>query len=282
VEGQLYPLIIASILGCINNEPSNSALPLSLIAKDLSLTATTSGNSGRGYNALHWAAAFQNIAVIRAILKQNPRLVHVPTDSPAGEFPLNIAARQSNSKGLLRTLQTLVEADADPTAESKEHGLAPLGSFVAEQSAVSKANRFIASHSKSNPWTALHLATDLAASFTILDNFGPLNLLRHLLQFEEIRGLLEVRTREGYTPVLLAAIHANYATARVLGEAGADTTAMSNQGSTCMSLLLRQSRHPLTQLARLFGHEMERRELPCKVAPYCVPCRYVRIGTAPE
>jgi hypothetical protein len=40
VEGQLYPLIIASILGCINNEPSNSALPLSLIAKDLLLTAT--------------------------------------------------------------------------------------------------------------------------------------------------------------------------------------------------------------------------------------------------
>jgi ankyrin repeat protein len=84
VEGQLYPLIIASMLGCINNEPSNSALPLSLIAKDLSLTATTSGSSGRGYNALHWAAAFQNIVVIRATLKQNPQLVHVPTDSPAG------------------------------------------------------------------------------------------------------------------------------------------------------------------------------------------------------
>jgi ankyrin repeat protein len=265
VEGQLYPLIIASILGCINNEPSNSALPLDLIAKDLSLTATTSGSSGRGYNALHWAAAFQNIAVIRAILKQNPQLVHIPTDSPAGEFPLNIAATQSNSKGLLCTLQTLVEADADPTAESKEHGLTPLGSFVAEQPAdfdgaafaylltISKANGFIASHSKSNPWTALHLATDLAASFTIVDNFRPLNLLRHLLQFEEIRGLLEVRTKEGYTPILLAAVHADYATVRVLGEAGADITAMSNQGGTCMSLLLEQSRRPLAQLARLFG-----------------------------
>jgi hypothetical protein len=30
-------------------------------------------------------------------------------------------------------------------------------------------------------------------------------------------------------------------------------TAMSNQGSTCMSLLLEQSRRPLAQLARLFG-----------------------------
>jgi hypothetical protein len=191
--------------------------------------------------------------VIRAILKQNPQLVHVPTDSPAGEFPLNIAARQSNSKGLLRTLQTLVEADEDPTTESKEHGLTPLGSFIAEQSTdfdgaafaylltVSKANGFLASHSKSNPWTSLHLVTDLAASFMILDNFRPLNLLRHLLQFKEIRGLLGVRTKEGYTPILLAAIHADYSTVRVLGEVGADmaapppppTSGNSNSNSNC-------------------------------------------------
>ena len=108
------------------------------------------------------------------------------------------------------------------------------------------------------------MATDLAASFMILDNFRPLNLLRHLLQFEEIRGLLEVRTKEGYTLILLAAMHADHAIVRVLGEAGADTTAMSNQGSTCMSLLLEQPRRPLAKLARLFGVKWNNEDLLAK------------------
>jgi hypothetical protein len=108
------------------------------------------------------------------------------------------------------------------------------------------------------------LATDLAASFTIPDNFRPLNLLRHLLQSEEIRGLLEVRTKEGYTPILLAAMHADHATVRVLGEAGVGITAMSNQGNTCISLLLKQSRRPLAKLARLFGVKWNDEDLRAK------------------
>jgi ankyrin repeat protein len=265
VEGQQYPLIIASLLGCMNNKPSNSTLPVNLINQGLPLTATTSSSDDRGWNVLHWAAALQNIAVIQATLNKDPQLVNSPTVSPAGEYPLNIAATQSNSEGLLRTLKTLAEAGADPTAESKEHGLTPLGSFIAEQPAdfdgpafeyllsINKANGFIVTQLELNPWTALHLATNLAARFTVVDNFKPLNLLRHALQFEEIKGLLEGRTKEGFTPILLAAMHADYATVRVLAEAGADITVMSHRGSTCMSLLLEQSRRPLSQLARQFG-----------------------------
>ncbi|KAH0556920.1 hypothetical protein GP486_005288 [Trichoglossum hirsutum] len=264
VEGQRYPLVIASILGCINEYPSNSTLPLDLIRLGLSANAITSDASGRGYNALHWAVAFQNIAVIQTILVTDSSLVNSPTTSPAGEYPLNIAARQSNSQGHLHTLQTLTEAGADPAAESKEHRLTPLGSFISEQPAdfddasflyllsISKDNGFIARDAKSDPWTALHLAVDLAASFNILENFRPLNFLRHALQFEDIKSLLEVRVKGGFTPILMAASRADYATVRLLAEAGADVTAVSYQGSTCLSIILEHSRRPRSQLVSKF------------------------------
>jgi len=264
VDGQEYPLVIASMIGCMNKYSSNSTLPLELIKLNVSVDASTSDSSGRGYNALHWAAALQNTAIIQAILAKNPSLVNSRTASPAGEYPLNIAATQTNSEGLLETLQTLVEAGADPSAESSEHALTPLGSFISEQEAdfndasfsyllsISKGNKFLARNKESRPRTALHLAVDLAASFTILEYFKPLNLLRHILQFEDMRGLLESRVEEGFTPILMAALHADYATIRVLAEAGADLTVSSNLG-TCMSILLEQSRRPQNQLVNLFG-----------------------------
>jgi ankyrin repeat protein len=264
VEGQLYPVFVASILGCTNNEPLNAVLPLELIAKGFSVTAYTSSSNGRGYNGLHWAAACLNTTILQEILQQDPTLVHVPTHSPAGEYPLNIAAGQDDSKNLLSTLQILIGAGANTTAESKEHCLTPLGTFVSEQPAdfdtnslryllsVSKDNDYLARRSKSNPWTALHLATDLSASFTILGNMKPLNVLRKLLQFEEIRGLLEVRTEDGLTPILQAALRVDYPTMRVLIEAGADITTKSSEGGTCMSILLDQALYPLPKLSHLF------------------------------
>jgi ankyrin repeat protein len=276
VDGQQYPLVIASILGCTNKYSSNSTLPVDLIKLDVSVDDSTSDSSGPGYNALHWAAAFQNIAIIQAILAKNPSLVNSRTVSPAGEYPLNIAATQSNSEGLLRTLQTLVEAGADPSAESSEHALTPLGSFISEQEAdfddasfsyllsISKGSKFLARNEESRPWTALHLAVDLAASFTILENFKPLNLLRHVLQFEDMKGLLESRVEAGFTPILIAALRADYATIRVLAEAGADLTVSSYLGSTCMSILLEQSRRPQNQLANQFGKRWDDRTFRAK------------------
>lgn len=263
VEGQLYPAVVASILGCTNNEPSNAILPLELIARGISVTASTSGSSGRGYNALHWAVACLNIKVLQAILQRDPTLANVPTDSPAGECPLNIAAGQDDSKNLLSTLQILVGAGANPNAESKEYCLTALGSFVSEQPiefdanslryllSVSKDNGYLARNFRSDPWTALHLATDLSASFTILGNMRPLNILRRLLQFEEIRGLLEIRTKDGLTPILQAALRVDYPTIRVLVEAGADVTT-SREGGTCMSILLENALYPLPKLSHSF------------------------------
>ena len=265
VEGQRYPLLIASIHGCTNNNPSNCSLPIFLIEKGLDLTHTTSGDGGRGWNSLHWASAYNNTSLISAILKKNPHLVNRPTDSPVGEYPLNIAAVQSNGTSLLTCLEVLKEAGGDPTARSKEHGLTPLGSFISEQAAdfddeafryilsISKENQYLGYVSESMTWNALQLATDLSASFAILGNFRPLNLLRHILLFDEVINLLEVRTTDGLTPLLLASKRADYATVRVLADAGADVTATGRRERTSLSILIEESIRPAGRLKLQFG-----------------------------
>jgi ankyrin repeat protein len=80
----------------------------------------------------------------------------------------------------------------------------------------------------------------------------PLNILRRLLQFEEIKGLLEIRTEDGLTPILQAAFRVDYPTIRVLVEAGADITTKSHEGGTCMSVLLENALYPLAQLSKSF------------------------------
>ena len=265
VDGQQYPLVIAAIIGCINSEPQNAKLPLFLIAEGFSIAHTDDDGGGEGWNAVHWAAAYGNIAVLQELLRQDPLLANTPTNSTTRDLPLHIAAMQNQTKKLQASFDVLIGAGADLTALVRKDKLTILGSFVVDQSvdidtdalefilAKMKTSGYIARNNDSGPWTVLQMMADYSAIYTILGNTKPLNVLRRLLKFEDIRGLLEVRSNNGYTPILQACLHVDYPTIRELIDNGADFTVSSSSGETCLSILLDSALYPLASRPQSFS-----------------------------
>lgn len=251
-EGPSFSTVEAALIGCKGSPlPSHAGIPIMLIEAGCPLYTTSTGQ-WPGWNSMHWAAACGNVAVADALLRKDPELLNIATDSDFSEYPLHIAATANNG---LEMVQFLHEKRADPRKESKQYELTPLGSYIGDAQIesnsqvldyllkASESNGYIAQKSKTERWTALHLAA-LRAARLDLEGIPGHQQLRQLLQYDVMKSVVNVPMRNGFTPVLLASQYVDYTSVRLLTEAGADISLKSQRGSSCLSMALEGARQP--------------------------------------
>jgi ankyrin repeat protein len=211
---------------------------------------TVSSNIKPGWNSLHWAVATNAVSVAQEILRRDPNLLHVVTSDEEEETPLHLA-----SLTRLEMLEMLLNYGANPATETKRTGLTPLGMYLSDQRSetdaavltrlliASKANDYIAFRRDEEAWTVIHYAVSRAAILNVDGIQGQQLLQRLLNDYPDLRNLLDVRTKHGWTALHLAAYDVGYAAVRLLCEAGANVLLETPQSSDAFNIVMERARH---------------------------------------
>jgi ankyrin repeat protein len=204
-----------------------------------------------GWNALHWAILQNNVSVCREILKRYQDLVHLATDDEFGDTPLNLA-----TLGSLELIDLLLDHGADPAAESKKQGLTPLGSYLSDQRPetdtsiltrlieISKDNDYIVFRREEECWTLLHYLSTRAAVLNMEGIQGQRLLQKVLADYPQVRALINIPTKNGWTALHLATYNVGYTAVRLLLEAGADPLLETPiNGANAFNIAMERGRH---------------------------------------
>jgi ankyrin repeat protein len=222
-----------------------------LIEAGFSPRATSSKEgSWPGWNAMHWAVAGPNYEIVEALLRKDLELLKIPTDYENKDLPLHIAAQASYGLEMVKLLLTL---GADPCAEAG-YGQTALSNCIGEfrlqldmarLELLLKANSVNGYVVQSGGITILHLASLRAARLDMEELPGH-ELLRWLLQRVEIRELVNKKNDNGITPLHLVCYRPDYASIRLLVEAGADVNCLTSEpnGMSPIGIALEYARAP--------------------------------------
>ena len=253
VEDPQFSTIIAGIMGCnACHLHSHAELTIALIEAGFDPLATSSvEGEWPGYNAMHWAAATGNSAVIDVLVKRDPSILETVTQAEQAETPLHIAAGASYG---LATVRQLLDYGADALHESG-YQLTPLAMVLSGSRVdidlemlqvllrANAKNGYVVQDSKGLRNTILQLVALHEAKLSLHGIPNP-GLLRYLLADPEVRNILEQPNSEGLTPFHIACIWVSYGAIRSLVEAGSDCFRKTPQGLSGLGLVLEIAYRP--------------------------------------
>jgi ankyrin repeat protein len=228
IDGLQFSTIQAGIQGC-NGSLSESLSEITLMLIDAGFsTRAVSSNDGSwpGWNAMHWAAAGTSLEIVERLFNRDPELLQIQTSFETKDTPLHIAARASYG---LKMVRLLLRLGADPCAEAG-YGQFPLVNCIAESrlqldmqkfEALLEANAVNGYVVQNDGSTILHHVALRAARLSQEDLPGH-ELLRYILNRSELSGLINKKNDKGITPLHLVCYRPDYASIRLLVEAGAD------------------------------------------------------------
>jgi ankyrin repeat protein len=251
-DGPQFSTIQAGIIGC-NGAPSKSLSKITLMLIDAGFsTRALSSQDGPwpGWNAMHWAAAGPFLEIVEHLHSKDPELLRIPTSSETKDYPLHIAANASYG---FEMVQLLLRLGADP-CELNGYGQTALVNCIGESRLQLDMKKFellldanaINGHViDNNGSTLLHFVALRAAKLDQEDLPGH-ELLRYILNRPDMKDLINKKNSNGVTPLHIVCYRPDYASIRLLVEAGADVHCMTSElnAMSPLGIVLEYARAP--------------------------------------